>query len=366
LSASSIDPEQGFLKRSTQAALCAVFFLFWLTCRAAEGNPVVQHEGASAAFSADANTYRVGDADVDQRQEAESGREGSDAVRDTDSDATATDPDDGDVIEMHTDAVHGDTPYSGTLRILTYNVAGLPDFISGSNPEVNIPAIGALLNGYELVLVQEDFWYHDQLAAGAMHPYRSESSVASPVAWAMGDGLNRFSRFPFEDLVRVAWGACNGVLGAENDCLTTKGFSAAMTALRPATSLCVYNLHMDAGGDDGDVDARRQQAEQLANDLATRCAGLAVIVAGDTNLRVSRTADMSILNTFLNDSGLNDACRVLSCNDERVDRILFRSSPSLLLNPVSWEVPDEFVNAAGNDLSDHEPVAVQFRWEDIK
>ena len=277
-------------------------------------------------------------------------------------DARATDADDNEVAEVATDGKDGDMPYSGEFLVLSYNVAGLPDFISGSNPSLNIPIISPLLNGYGLVLVQEDFWYHSQLAAEALHPYRSEPSVASPMPWAMGDGLTRFSQFSFRDLVRVAWKKCNGVIDSDQDCLTEKGFSVAITALQPGTLLCVYNLHMDAGSDDGDIKARRQQIEQLAADMMTRCPGRAIIAAGDTNLRVGRPADMSMLKAFLADSGLNDSCSVLSCDDERIDRILFRSSPSLLITPLQWDTPDEFVNASGDDLSDHTPIAVQFRW----
>jgi hypothetical protein len=357
------------LKRFTQAVLCVVFSLVCLSGLGGDedGDPIVRHESADAAFSVGIKTDRAGDADVHERHEAESGRKGLNALRDSDPDvesgARDTKANDGGVIQLRSDTVDGTAPHSGELVVLTYNVAGLPDFVSGSNPSVNIRAISPLLNGYDLALVQEDFWYHDQLAAQANHPYRSEPSVSSPMPWAMGDGLNRFSRFPFQDLTRVAWGACHGVIGAEKDCLTTKGFTVAITALGPGTSLCLYNLHMDAGGDDGDVNARRQQAEQLAVDMATRCAGLAVIVAGDTNLRAGRPADLFILNTLLEGSGLNDSCRVLSCDDERIDRMLYRSSPSLLIMPLTWETPEEFVDAAGNPLSDHEPVAVRFRWE---
>ena len=356
------------MKRATQATICAVFVLLCSGCSGEHGGgpPIVRHEGATAAFSADKGKTRLGDADTHPRYDTARDRDALDTVRATDpdaeNDARATESDDNEVVKVATDGVDGDMPYSGEFLVLTYNVAGLPDFISRSNPSVNIPIISPLLNGYALVLVQEDFWYRSQLAAKVLHPYRSEPSVASPMPWAMGDGLTRFSQFSFQDLVRVAWDACNGVIHADQDCLTNKGFSVAVTALQPGTWLCVYNLHMDAGSGDGDIKARRQQIEQLAADMMTRCPGRAIIAAGDTNLRVGRPADMSILRAFLAHSGLKDSCSVLSCGDERIDRILFRSSPSLAITPLKWNIPDAFVNASGDDLSDHAPVAVQFRW----
>jgi hypothetical protein len=42
---------------------------------------------------------------------------------------------------------------SGTFEALTYNVAGLPQGLSSSNPAEFTPQISPLLNSYDLVLV---------------------------------------------------------------------------------------------------------------------------------------------------------------------------------------------------------------------
>ncbi len=62
---------------------------------------------------------------------------------------------------------------SGVLQVLTYNVAGLPQGISSSNPATNTSQISPKLNAYDLVLVQEDFWYHADLARDAHHAYQT-------------------------------------------------------------------------------------------------------------------------------------------------------------------------------------------------
>jgi len=59
---------------------------------------------------------------------------------------------------------------TGTFSGLTYNVAGLPQGLSGSNPATNTRLISPLLNTYDLVLNQEDFWYHADLMQFAQHP----------------------------------------------------------------------------------------------------------------------------------------------------------------------------------------------------
>ena len=61
---------------------------------------------------------------------------------------------------------------SGSFTALTYNVAGLPEGISGSNPETNMQMISPLLNAYDLVLIQEDFSLPPRIgfSAGAPAP----------------------------------------------------------------------------------------------------------------------------------------------------------------------------------------------------
>lgn len=282
---------------------------------------------------------------------------GADSDADTDSDSdTDTDTD----TDSDTDTDTSDP--DGELLVLTYNVAGLPDWLSGSNPAVNIPLISPLLNGYDLALVQEDFWYHDELAAGADHPYQSDPLVENPTLVNMGDGLNRFSDFPLTELTRIAWIECNGLIDSNNDCLTSKGFSVSAVTLGEGAIVWVYNLHMDAGGGAGDIAAREAQTAQLADDIATRTAGGALLVAGDTNLHEDWPEDMVILDGFLATTGLEDACRLLDCGDERYDRIMFRSSAELTIEPVTWDTPDEFVDSSDGPLSDHLPVAVGFEW----
>ncbi len=256
---------------------------------------------------------------------------------------------------------------SGESLLLTYNVAGLPEGLSGSQPAEFIPQISPELNGYELVLVQEDFWYHQQLAAAAEHPHRSQPMWPEPDLEQMGDGLNRFSRSPFDDHRRDTWSACHGVFDSGSDCLTTKGFASAWHRLGPngAARVLVVNLHLDAGSADGDQQARREQVEQLIAALQARAADQALIVAGDTNLkpeRADRPLDAVAFDRLLSATGLRDSCRALDCPQESIDRVLFRSGPAVQLTPLRWSRPPEFVTEQGEDLSDHRPVAVLFSW----
>ena len=261
----------------------------------------------------------------------------------------------------------GDAAKSGSVRVLTYNVAGLPAGLSKSNPETNHPLISPLLNSYVLVLVQEDFGYHEKLASRATHPHQSKTMAKPPQGKVMTDGLNRFSALEFADHRRQAWKSCHGQLDSGSDCLAAKGFAVARTTLGQGLEVHVYNLHMDASRGTEDHQARSSQVDQLLADVAQRAAGQAVIVAGDFNLKVddTRVDDKSLFQRLLQKGGLTDACRAVSCGDERIDRVLYRGAPGLTLRAASWRLPQEFVDGAGKDLSDHVPVEVVMEWGEV-
>lgn len=254
----------------------------------------------------------------------------------------------------------------GEFVVLTYNVAGLPAGLSSSDPERNIPLISPLLNGYDLVLVQEDFWYFNELRAEVSHRYVTDPMYEERDILQMGDGLNRFSNIRFEDHERLTWVTCYGTTTNGSDCLTEKGYSVAPIRLASGIRVDVYNLHMDAGSDPEDVAARDDQLDQLLADMAVRSAGRAVILAGDTNMDADDPEELVQLERLLNESGLTDACTTLLCGEDHKDRVLYRSSDTVTLEPRQWSTPPEFVDGDGLDLSDHKPVAVRFAWTRVQ
>ncbi|HEY8514758.1 MAG TPA: hypothetical protein VIS07_04490 [Candidatus Binatia bacterium] len=268
---------------------------------------------------------------------------------------------------------------SGEFLALTYNVAGLPQGISGSNPATNTPLISPLLNGYDLVLVQESWQtpdpnplaplrvYHELLVADARHPYKSISAThplgtdpTRPSA-LLGDGLNRMSRFPFEPVTRVRWNGCHN---SAADCLALKGFSFARTTVAPGVEIDVYNLHMEAGGDPEDDVLRDQGVSQLRDFINTMSVGRAVIVGGDFNLHTNTEPDRSQYERLLAETGLIDACAAVGCpTPGRIDKFAFRSGDDVTLSALSHRFEtDVFVGPMGEPLSDHDALAVRFAW----
>lgn len=281
----------------------------------------------------------------------------------------------------------------GEFSLLSYNVAGLPQGISSSNPEANLPQISPRLNAYDVVLTQEDFdWWqplldglgfvhhHKWLLRDATHPYRSgqhpgplavgiDPSVRVPF---VGDGLGMLARFPFSEPIRVPWDGCNGALDGASDCLAMKGFSVATMTLTDGHVVDVYNLHGEAGGSAADQALQESGYDQLAEFIVEHSAGRAVVLAGDTNLHIEVTdpadrdfADAAIWSDFLAATGLTDACEAVACPDsEMIDKAAWRDGGGVDLEVLSHEYPvGDFLDASGNDLSDHPPLAVRFAWD---
>lgn len=261
---------------------------------------------------------------------------------------------------------------SGTIDVVTYNVAGLPEPLSGASPATNSELISPLLEPYDVALLQEDFFYADKIAQHITFPYGSKpqrlpllSDSTRPSA-LVGSGLERYSRHPFTGYEQVRWPGCYGGIfppGA-SDCLSQKGFSIARHEVAPGVWIDMYDLHAEAGSTPDDVYWSAADYQDLAAYINTHSVGHAVIVGGDFNLDRSDPVDGPILATFLTMTGLTDVCAVQDCSVEPdvIDRLLFRSGTDVAVTATAWSRPGGFVDAGGEPLSDHDPTAATFAW----
>ncbi|HEY8499061.1 MAG TPA: jacalin-like lectin [Clostridia bacterium] len=265
-----------------------------------------------------------------------------------------------------------------TLKVLTYNVAGLPDIISSGNPAVNTVKISPKLNAYEFVAVQEDFAYHGDLISSVNHPYLTSHSGNVP----FGDGMNFISQIPFADVKRITWNERYGFFDSGSDMLTPKGFMYCQAVLEPGVYVDIYTLHTDAGSGSRDYQARRSNIIQIADYIKTHSQGHAVIVLGDTNSRYTRAED-NFETALLEECGLSDPWIELvrggsvppdgdaltdptdlnGPNYEVVDKIFYRSGPAVTLSPIQYQLEDTyFTDEYGEQLSDHYAISTTFQY----
>ncbi|MFD8717538.1 jacalin-like lectin [Streptomyces sp. NPDC059629] len=269
----------------------------------------------------------------------------------------------------------------GTFSVLTYNVAGLPQGLSSAPTprDTSTTEIGKRIAPYDIVNVQEDFNYHAYLYATDTHPYRTATSGGAGI----GSGLNSVSNYAWDtdDFERDGWNSCQLDSG---DCLTPKGFTFMRERLAEGVYVDFYNLHTNAGTNDGDEASRADNLSQLTSFISTHSAGNAVVVMGDTNTRYTRSADT--IAEFASNNGLTDAwvqlirggsapakgSDALVCDDtaatvpntcEVVDKVLYRSSKLVNLNATSYNNEHaKFLTSDGLMLSDHDPITVGFSW----
>jgi hypothetical protein len=291
-------------------------------------------------------------------------------------------------------------PQSGSLSVLSYNVAGLPQEISTVNPQEHIPLISPLLNEYDVVMTQEDFdwWtpvldsfdfvnYHTRLRAEATHPFKTQRHPGPEAAGLdpatrptlnVGDGLGFLARLPFDPAHtdRIAWSGCFGGFdtndGGAADCLAMKGFARTKLFLAAGVHVDLYTLHAEAGGTAEDQALQAEDFDQLADYIEEHSAGQAIILGGDTNLHTAGShpdgsggADAAIWQAFLDRTGLVDTCAAaIGCTSPgAIDKVAIRSGGGVTLEATAHDFPVERFRAPdGDDLSDHPPLVVELDW----
>jgi endonuclease/exonuclease/phosphatase (EEP) superfamily protein YafD len=248
----------------------------------------------------------------------------------------------------------------GRFDLLSYNVAGLPWGLSKSDPVINAPQMGPFLEGYDIVLLQEDFAYNEEIFKGRSHPYRSSSRQRW--IFPLSDGLSHLSRLTMHEIRRVQWSENHGFFGSGWDELADKGFAVSRAWLSSTASVDFYNLHADAGRGADDAAARRAQFAQLAEHIKQHSAGRALIVAGDFNARWSDPRDAECLAEFLSATGLEDVFEK-SEGPRRIDHIFYRSGSDVSLIPTDAGIDTRFRDQRrGAPLSDHPAVRARFEW----
>ena len=179
----------------------------------------------------------------------------------------------------------------------------------------------------------------------------------------------------------MRWNSCQYDSG---DCLTPKGFTFMRERLAEGVYVDFYNVHTNAGTNDGDLASRADNLNQLTAFIKTHSAGNAVVVMGDTNTRYTRSGDT--IAEFATANGLTDAwvqlirggtppakgTDALVCDQsgttvpntcEVVDKVLYRGSKLVSLNATTYNNEHaKFLTSDGLMLSDHDPITVGFTW----
>ena len=271
------------------------------------------------------------------------------------------------------------------LTVLSYNVHGLASLVAKDDPRDRSPTIGWLAHEYDVVLFQEDFEYHDELAQQILpeaNCYVGNGSWSRP-----GLVLTNILVFPFTILIpnfsppygagisafvdedhdataealRVPYRGCHGWFGNGADCWSAKGFQRVTARTANGAEVDIYNTHAEAGPSPADAAVRRRQLDQLAETIEQESADRALIVAGDFNVEFIRPLDRSLMLEFRDRLGLQDsgAAPELPVWRQR-DFILYRSGRGARLEVEAAGEALEFTGQR-RALSDHAALYARFR-----
>jgi len=281
---------------------------------------------------------------------------------------------------------------TGELRLVSYNIAGLPvkSLFEGRSVQRDAAEIGRQVRaaGYDLLAVQEDFSNYRPLrrALGAPHYSFSKGNVPA------GDGLDVFSQRPIYNVARVPWARSYGgfTYGAADE-YTPKGFMRATMALAPGAYVDIYNLHAVAGAyteweapwheptTAGEV--RRAGFEQLRDYIQEHSAGRALILLGDFNSVLWKVPD-GLYDTLIEPLGLKDTWAELfnggkmaydgqgdwqggatrdAGSAEHIDKILYRSGGAVEFT-VAEAAAVPWITHRGRSLSDHDSWTATLRY----
>lgn len=295
------------------------------------------------------------------------------------------------------------------FTIATLNVDGLPQKLLVVNLNADGPGsagtarIGKYLQGkgYDLVMMQEDFNYHDVLIVLLEDDYLfDEWSGDIGVEGRSIDFLHlQNHRFACDGLMacwkndlsvtpvgRTAWQKNFGKFSHANDEIITKGFRRYDVTLRNGDGIVVYNMHMDAtltedeieGKDAKDTEARMAQWTQLKDEVLQNLDSRPVIITGDLNSLYGRDDVKTQFIDAINESGRATVSDVwvemqqkgvyptekrteTTAGDETLDKILY-INPALgtQIQPVAFSIDREGYQYDGKPLGDHFPVAATF------
>lgn len=298
------------------------------------------------------------------------------------------------------------------FSVVTLNVDGLPTYFGGIkiNPdgpgeETRRTSEYLAKKGYDIIGVQEDFNYDDELRSVLEKDYvygdwqgGIDLSLSKVMEVLLGarfetDGLREFWRnhHTLEREMTVTWKDSYGKFDHCWDAIVRKGFRRCELTLSGGQPIVVYNMHMDAstdadelaGNDRGDKEARWSQWRQLRDSVMNWLDDRPVILMGDMNSLYPRDSIKALFIDPINATGLYQASdtwveyelqgqypvigsgnrHVAYDNGEVLDKIIYINPlHGQRLELLSYQLGTDYTYDDGVSIGDHYPVSATFRF----
>jgi endonuclease/exonuclease/phosphatase family metal-dependent hydrolase len=262
-------------------------------------------------------------------------------------------------------------------------VHGLSWVFAKDNPQDRSITVGWLANRYDVVLLQEDFEYHDEIGKQmtGVSAVRGNRMRADPrllftklvllpfevllpdFSFPYGSGLSAFvskRTATVVDTRRHRFDDCSGWFDRSSDCWATKGVLMVRLRFENGAEIDVYTTHLDAGQSPSAMKVREDQLADLIALIAGESLGRAVIVAGDFNTALDRMENVEAMRAFKQGTGLVDVGAGPDLPQwRRRDFIFARDGDTVTVKLTASGEALEFVNR-NRALSDHPATYARF------
>jgi len=238
------------------------------------------------------------------------------------------------------------------INVITYNVCGLPDFITFDRGLVptkkRFSYIGKNLKQYDIIGLQEAFIADREIIEKSLKTHYVVHGTDVGTVKMLGSGVYIFSRWPVSRSHFEQWNYTGGP-----DALSHKGFVAATVHVSKELAVDVYNLH----GQTQWTDMKLKNYAQLANfmEYFSLGEGRPILLIGDFNCRL----ESEVCNYVIDRMNMETAFP----EQDHVDHIFFNENYS------GWKMSalsagKSFVEKMGGKrISDHVAVESVIRIE---
>jgi len=178
-------------------------------------------------------------------------------------------------------------PQMRLFKVLLWNVWLLPPPLSDRIVRARARKISPLLNGYDMVILNEAFAFKSTLLSQTNYPHHILLKRKS-ILDVLDSGMIILSKHPFTKTDMEHYHSRGGW-----DRLASKGIIFCRVALPNGEEIDVYGTHMQAGSLDAEQQSRDDQGHQLAEFILRHSGekGRWVVVAGDMNMGPTRNPD---------------------------------------------------------------------------
>lgn len=246
---------------------------------------------------------------------------------------------------------------SVVVKMMNYNVAGMPSFNGTGAANHKIIADYIVENDFDIVAVQEDFAYNKSLVSN-LDGFDYFTNHAGSIPG--GDGLNIFSDgMPLYNEERRQWNDSFGHI-SEGDILTPKGILYTVVEISDGVYIDLYNIHADAFETSGSVLARESNFNQLAAMIEENCKkhDRPVIVTGDFNCSLHEEETSNMYSIFQERLGMKDAWIELVNNGDYNDFSVWEETEQLSWG--TWDSVEKFLYRDGGGIT---VTALEFKYD---